>query len=175
MEPNDEMNDIRIYGDPVLRERAAEVEDFDDDLLAFAARLAETMYDNFGLGLAAPQVGVSSRVIALDLTLGEGDDNALVMVNPEILESEGECTMSEGCLSVPGIYEELTRPERVRVRYRDVHGVEREIVADGVLGRAAQHEIDHLNGVLFVDRLSSVKRQLLAKSLHELAEEGSVA
>jgi len=163
---------IRIYGDPALREQAEPVEDFDADLGEFAGRMVEAMFDNFGIGLAAPQVGVSKRLIVIDKSFGEGEDDYLVLVNPEVLETEGETTMQEGCLSVPGVYEDLVRPERIRVRCRDVDGAMREIDADGLLARVIQHEIDHLNGVLFVDRLSTVKRQLLAKTLEEMAHDG---
>ena len=163
---------IRIYGDPVLRKKAEPVEEFDAELREFAERMAEAMFDNFGVGLAAPQVGVSKRIIVIDKSFGEAENDFMVLFNPEILETWGETTMQEGCLSVPGVYEDLTRPERIQARYRDVDGAILKIDADGLLARAIQHEIDHLNGVLFVDRLGTVKRQLLAKTLGEMAKEG---
>ncbi len=163
---------IRIYGDPVLRKKAEPVEEFDAELREFAERMVEAMFDNFGIGLAAPQVGVSKRIIVIDKSFGEAENDFMVLFNPEILETWGETTMQEGCLSVPGVYEDLTRPERILARYRDVDGAMLKIDADGLLARAIQHEIDHLNGVLFVDRLGTVKRQLLAKTLGEMAKEG---
>lgn len=166
---------VRVYGDPVLRKMAEPVSEFDEGLVEFIDRMIETMFDNSGIGLAAPQVGESKRIIVVDRSIGETVDDYLVLINPEILETEGECSLQEGCLSVPGVYEDLVRPEKARVRYADVVGTEHEFDTDGMLARVILHEIDHLNGVLFVDRLSTVKRTLLAKTLKEIAAEGSEA
>lgn len=161
------------YGSPMLRQKAEPVTLFDSELRAFVERMAETLYAENGLGLAAPQVGVPRRIAVVDLSFGEEVDSILSMVNPEILESEGECTMEEGCLSIPGVFEEVVRPERIRVRYLDLNGEAVETDADGFLARVMQHEIDHLEGVLFVDRIGAAKRALLAKTLREIAEESS--
>jgi peptide deformylase len=164
---------IYRYGSPVLRQKAEPVTSFDGELRAFVERMAETLYAENGLGLAAPQVGVPRRLAVVDLSFGEEVDSILSMVNPEILESEGECTMEEGCLSIPGVFEEVVRPKRIRVRYLDLNGEAVETDADGFLARVMQHEIDHLEGVLFVDRIGAAKRALLAKTLREIAEKSS--
>ena len=168
---SDDIETVRIIGDEVLRRRADDVEDFGEELRALADRMADIMYESNGIGLAGPQIGVSKRITVIDHSLGERVDDLLVLVNPDIVETSGECMLEEGCLSVPGIYEELLRPERVVCRYQDLDGVECEIERDDFLARVIQHEADHLNGVLFVDRLSTVKRQLLAKRLRTISEE----
>ena len=165
---------IRIYGDPVLREQSREVASFDEKLSDFAGYLVKAMQDDSGLGLAAPQIGVLDRVVAIDRSFGESGDDIWVLVNPEVIETDGKCTFEEGCLSVPGIYEDVVRPESVRLKYQDLDGVEHVVDVDGLLARVFQHEADHLDGVLFVDRLSVVKRQILARSLKSLAEKGTI-
>ena len=162
---------IYRYGSPVLRQKTEPVTVFDDELRAFVEHMAETMYVTNGIGLAAPQVGVLRRIMVIDMSFGEEVDTILAMVNPEILGSEGECTLEEGCISIPGVFEEVVRPERIRVRYHDLNGETVETDADGLLARVMQHEIDHLEGVLFVDRIGAAKRALLAKTLREIAEE----
>jgi peptide deformylase len=163
---------VRIYGDPMLRKQTNPVSEFDDELQKFVDHMVETMFDNNGIGLAAPQVGMLKKIIVVDPSFGEKVDNSLVLINPVLLEQEGVCTIEEGCLSLPGIYEEVVRPEKIRVRYLDGDGKEQETAADGLLARVIQHEIDHLEGILFVDRISTVKRALLAKALKALAEGG---
>ncbi len=158
------------YGSSVLKKRADQVTEFDSELCYFIDRMIDTLYEENGIGLAAPQVGVSRRIVVIDLSFGEAVDNILPMINPEIISAEGECSMEEGCLSLPGIYEDVVRPERVQVRYQDPAGKEIEIKADGLMARVIQHEADHLDGILFVDRIGSVKRTLLARALRELAE-----
>lgn len=169
---SENLNPMKVYhyGSPVLKKRTEPVTVFDAALAEFIDRMVDTLYDENGLGLAAPQVGESRSVVVIDLSFGEEVDNILVLVNPEIVSSEGECAMEEGCLSIPGVWEEVTRAERVTVRFRDPAGKEFEIEADGLLARVIQHEVDHLNGVLFVDRLGAVKRTLLARTLREIAE-----
>jgi peptide deformylase len=164
---------IRIcrYGNPSLRKKTDPVVEFNPELREFALRMADVMYAENGIGLAAPQVGVPQKVIVIDLSFGEEVDNVLAMVNPEILEIEGECSLEEGCLSVPGVYEQVVRPERIRVRYCDLDGSIVETDANGYLARVMQHEIDHLEGILFVDRIGAAKKALLAKTLREIAEE----
>ncbi len=165
---------IRLYGDPVLRQTAKPVTDFSEMLRNFAEGMVEALMEQEGLGLAAPQVGVADRVVVIDRRLGEGGNDFWVLINPEIIGLEGECTIEEGCLSVPTIWEDVVRPEFVRVKYQDIEGVERVAELEGMAARVVQHEADHLNGILFVDRLSTVKRQLLAKSLKSIAEKGTI-
>ena len=162
---------VRIYGDPVLRQRAADVKSFDESLRRLIADLRETMHAYHGVGLAAPQVGVLERVLVVDVPL---DEEGLSMashalVNPVIVERTSTQTTEEGCLSIPGIFEEVTRALEIRVRYQDEEGRKATLEADGYLARAIQHEVDHLDGVLFVDRLSALKRQFLRRALEALA------
>jgi len=171
----DRVEKIYKYGSPVLRQKTEPVTEFGDDLHDFADQMAEIMYEGNGVGLAAPQVGVSKRVVVIDLSFGDDVDQILAMANPVLLETEGECRMEEGCLSIPGVFEQVLRPERVRVRYQDMDGNTREVDADGFLARVMQHEMDHLEGVLFVDRIGAAKRLLLTKTLREMAEESGDA
>ena len=164
---------IRIYGDPVLRKSAETVTEFDDKIRGLADDLAETMYSEFnGVGLAAPQIGYSKRLIVIDLSYGEQKDGLITLINPEIIEAEGENILEEGCLSVPEIYENVARAQRIKVRFRNLDGDEQEMDVEDFLARVIQHESDHLDGILFIDRLSTVKRNILAKTLRELAREG---
>ncbi|MHB9029563.1 MAG: peptide deformylase [Candidatus Latescibacterota bacterium] len=158
------------YGSAVLKKQAEAVTEFNGELRDFVNRMIDTLYEENGVGLAAPQVGVSRRIVVIDLSFGEEVERILPMINPEILSAEGECSLEEGCLSIPGIYEDVVRPERVRVRYRDPEGRTLEMEADGFLARVIQHESDHLDGILFVDRLGAVKRTFLAKALREIAD-----
>ncbi len=160
---------VRIYGDPVLRQKAAEVTAFDDELRRLVEDMRETMRAYNGVGLAGNQVGVAQRVAIVDVPLDEDERAAYTLVNPAIVARSGSETGEEGCLSIPGIYEDVTRSLVVRVRARDEHGAPVEIEAEGYLARAIQHEIDHLDGVLFVDRLSPLRRQFLRRALESLA------
>ena len=169
----DNVEKVRIYGDPVLRKRAEEIITFDNSLRELADRMVEILYrEKNGVGLAGLQVGVSRRISVIDLSFGEEVDNILTLINPEILETGGEDIMEEGCLSVPGIYEDVVRAAKILARYQDLDGKEHEIEAEGFLARVIQHETDHLDGILFVDRLSPLKRRLLSKKLRTLAKEG---
>ncbi|MDX1577909.1 MAG: peptide deformylase [Gemmatimonadota bacterium] len=161
------IRDIRLYGDPVLREVAAPVESFDEEIERLIADLQETMYDADGIGLAAPQVGVGLRVFVYDVRDPELEPGALV--NPEIVESEGSVRDEEGCLSLPGLTEIVERSESVLVRGLDASGEPVEIRAEGLLSRCLQHEKDHLDGVLFIDRVSPLKRKLLLRKWQKLA------
>jgi len=168
-------DDIRIYGDPVLRQKAARIEDFGDRLKAFAEEMFEAMLDDDGIGLAAPQVGVSRAFLVIGMPVDEEDGDRpkvvkMAFANPEIVDAQGEIAMEEGCLSLPGIREEVTRAEWIRVKYQDLSGAPMEIVADGLLARVLQHEIDHLNGILIIDRLSPARRSLLKGQLEKLAK-----
>ena len=171
----DEIDKIRIYGDPVLRKPSEKVTEFDDSLVELEDRLVESMFfHENGIGLSAPQIGESRKILVIDLSFGENTGKILTMVNPEIVETEGECTLEEGCLSVPGIFETVVRPVKIFARYQDIDGKEREIETGDFLARVIQHEADHLEGILFVDRLSTLKRKLLSKKLRTLAKGGVV-
>ncbi len=170
------IEEIRVYGDPVLRKTAEEITEITDEIRDLNERMIETMLeDDKGIGLAAPQVGVSKRMVVIDRSFGDEESDILTMINPEIIETEGEITFEEGCLSVPDIYESVTRPKRVKATYTDIDGNQQVIDNDDFLARVIQHEIDHLNGVLFVDRLNPVKRALLSKKLRTLAKESKKA
>ena len=164
---------IRIYGDPVLREKAEPVADIDDEVRRLAADMLETLADAEGVGLAGPQVGESRRLIVVHppADRGENREEPRVLVNPQVVQSDGpQVSGEEGCLSIPGIYEDVKRKERVRVKAVDLDGDEVELEADGWIARILQHEIDHLDGVLFIDRIGPMRRALLKKRLRELQE-----
>jgi peptide deformylase len=162
---------VRIYGDPVLRQRTAEVTSFDDSLRSLAADMRETMHAYRGVGLAANQIGVLQRICVVDVPDEQegAPRHVYTLVNPRVAERNGSEPGEEGCLSIPGIYEEVSRALHIEVEYRDERGEKRSLDAEGFLARAIQHEIDHLDGVLFVDRLSLLKRQFLRRSLEALA------
>jgi peptide deformylase len=166
---------IRIYPDPVLRVRCADVEAFDADLEKLVRDMVETMHAAPGIGLAASQVGVEQRVAVVDLSVGERSEDLVVLVNPELLSTEGEEEDVEGCLSLPDITDKVRRPFSVRVRAADTEGTLREIEAESLLARAICHEIDHLDGVLFTDRLRGLRRERARRALRRLARAGSAA
>lgn len=157
---------ILIAPDPVLRRRATPVTPADGDTVrALVPRMFAAMYAAPGIGLAAPQVGVSLRLVVIDLQ-PEGRREPLVLVNPEILARSAETeTREEGCLSLPDQYAEITRPREIRVRWQDETGACREATASGLLARCIQHEVDHLDGILFVDYLSQLKRNIILRRL----------
>ena len=157
--------DILHFPDPRLRQKARPVEQVDDAIRKLVEDMLETMYAAPGIGLAATQVNVHQRVIVLDVS--EDQDQPLALVNPEILAKDGIESMQEGCLSVPGVYETVQRADHVRVRYLDLQGQSVEMEADGLLAVCIQHEIDHLDGKLFVDYLSELKRTRIRKRLEK--------
>lgn len=157
--------EILRFPDPRLRTKAKPVAAVDEAIRRLSQEMLETMYAAPGIGLAATQVNVHKRVIVVDVT--EDRSDPLVLINPEILETRGEETMDEGCLSVPGFYESVTRSEWVRVRALDMEGNPFELEADGLKAVCIQHEIDHLEGKLFVDYLSGLKRQRIRKKLEK--------
>ncbi len=165
--------EILIIGNPILRRRAKPVTEFGKDLHEFGLRMLETMLQYEGVGLAAPQVGVSSRVIVLGIPQEDESLDLRIMVNPEVVDAQGEITFEEGCLSIPGIREDVVRPEKVTVRYQETDGTPREIRADGLLARALQHEVDHLDGILFVDKIPPARRLMLQGRLRKLARESA--
>ena len=163
---------IRKYGDPILRKKAAKVTAFDAALHSAAADMIETMQAAKGIGLAANQIGLTHALCVVDIGLITEGAQPQAFVNPLILQESGkEVSYEEGCLSIPDINEDVLRKEIVRVQYQDLTGVVHEQEYDGTLSRVLQHEIDHLNGVFFVDRLGSLKRKLLSKKLKAIAEE----
>lgn len=162
---------IHHYPDPVLKQKAARITSFDAELRRLAEDMLETMYAAPGVGLAAPQVGVSQRLIVLDCAPKDAPPTPLVAVNPEIVGGEGECCEEEGCLSVPEYYAKVPRQEKVRVRFQTLDGTAREVEADGLWAVCFQHEIDHLDGILFVDHLSPLKRSLFRKKYLKILEQ----
>jgi peptide deformylase len=162
------VREILLYPHPVLRRPAREVESFGDELRRLIDDLAETMYDAPGVGLAAPQVGVELRVAVVDPAPRTPESRLHVLVNPRIVASEGRQTGEEGCLSIPGFAEKVDRPERVRVGGFDVEGKPLEIAAEGFLARAFCHEIDHLDGVLFFERLTGLRKEMAMRRLRKL-------
>jgi peptide deformylase len=162
---------IRHYPDPVLKQVAAPVVEIDDTIKSLAKDMAETMYAAPGVGLAAPQIGVSKRLVVIDCSSKDAPQKLIAAVNPEILAREGESFEEEGCLSVPGFYTRIHRAARVRVRYLDLAGQTVEQEAEGLLAIAFQHEIDHLDGLLFVDHLSPLKKGMFRKKYQRLMEQ----
>ena len=160
--------EILHYPDTRLRTMAKAVKEVDDEIRKIADDMLETMYEAPGIGLAATQVNVHKRIIVIDVT--EDRSDPLVLINPEIIEAEGEESMDEGCLSVPGVYENVTRADQVRVRALGLDGNPFELEADGLKAVCIQHEIDHLDGKLFVDYLSNLKRQRIRKKLEKEAK-----
>ncbi len=161
---------IRIYPDPVLRVKCPDVERFDDELRGLAADMVETMHAAPGVGLAASQVGVETRLAVVDLSVGKDPEQLVILVNPEVLEEEGRVTDVEGCLSIPEINDKVERAKWIRLRAQDLAGESFEIEAEDWLARAILHEIDHLDGVLFVDHLRGLRRERVKRQLRRLAE-----
>lgn len=164
---------IVTYGHPTLTKKALPVSEIDDALVALARDMVDTMHRAPGIGLAAPQVDVSRRLIVIDLSVGERPEDLIMMVNPVIVEKEGRAVMEEGCLSVPDIRDKVVRPADILVRGLDLNGREVEVYAKGLLARVFCHEVDHLDGRLFIDNLSPLKRQLAARKLRKLASPSS--
>lgn len=163
---------IRIYGDPVLRKKAAAIENIDGSVDQLARSMVESLNKARGLGLAAPQVGQSKSMCIINLPLlDERIKEPLVLINPVIHSREGEVRYEEGCLSFPGIYFEVSRPKKITLTGIDMKGNELEYEAGDILARVMLHETDHLNGVLFIDHLSTVKRQLLKSRLKKLSQD----
>lgn len=167
--------EIRKYGDPILKQKAEPVTEFNEDLKTIFANMLETMYAASGLGLAANQVGILKRIIVIDTGTIESP-KVLRLANPEIIENSREKQeFEEGCLSFPGLTEKIYRPAKVKVKAQDPDGNELIIEAEGLTAVALQHETDHINGVMFINRMSPVKRMLHAKELKELKNSGKTA
>ena len=166
---------IRLYGDPVLQARARDLAEITEETRRLAADMFETMEAARGVGLAANQVGSLERLLVVDVP-GETEDAPhfrAALVNPEVLATSGEQLGEEGCLSFPGLYFEVKRPNLVKISAQDLDGNEVEIEAEGYLARALQHEVDHLNGVLYIDRISPIKRGLLRAKLGDIRKKGA--
>jgi peptide deformylase len=160
------------YGEHGLHKPAALVTTFDDDLRRLIDDMTDTMYAAPGIGLAAPQIGVNLRVAVIDLSVGKRGGELLALVNPEFVERDGMQLEEEGCLSVPGFNATVARPQRAVVRACDRDGRERTIEGTGLLARALQHEIDHLDGLLFLDRLRGIKRDVIVRKIRRMQRSG---
>jgi peptide deformylase len=160
------------YGHDVLRNPTERVGGVDDVLQKLIDDMVDTMHAAPGIGLAANQIGVSKRIAVIDLSVGKRPNEIIVMINPEIVETEGELTEEEGCLSIPDMTEIVTRPARVKVRFLDRNGTEREMWGEGLMARALSHETDHLQGNLFIDRLRGFKKERILKKIQKLAKAG---
>jgi peptide deformylase len=161
---------IVTYGDPVLREVSKPVDEITTEVKDLVAELKATLNDASGLGLSAVQIGVPLRVFIIDLSAVDITAEPKVFINPEILETDGESEFEEGCLSFPGVFQRLTRPERVKIKALDENGKEFVLEAEGVAARAIQHENDHLDGILFIDHFSALSRALADRKLKRLAK-----
>jgi peptide deformylase len=161
------------FGDPVLEKPAETITDFDTpELHALVADMFESMYAAHGVGLAAPQIGVSKRIAVIDVTFKEDPAAKLVLINPEIVKLDGKISESEGCLSIPEFRENVTRAKRATVRAQDAKGEFWEKTGEELLARAFQHEIDHLNGKLYIHRISGLKRDLMRRKIRKLEKAG---
>lgn len=166
---------ILTYPDPELKKTSEPVEEVDENITSLIDNMFKTMYDAPGIGLAAPQVGVLKRVIVLDIgARGNGEAKPMALINPEIISSKGETSFEEGCLSVPEFTADVTRPEEVKVKGINQKGETVEIECDGLLAIVLQHEIDHLNGILFIDRLGSVKRDIFKRKFKKILKQREV-
>jgi peptide deformylase len=165
------VREILIWPDPILKKKASPVRVVDDSIRTLVDDMFETMYAADGVGLAAPQIGVLKNVIVLDTSPRQPESKPVAMINPEILEKEGISRYTEGCLSIPGEAEEVERAAKVKVRFLDVSGETQTLVAEGLLAVAIQHETDHLNGTMFVDYLSTLKREMIKKRMKRLKSE----
>lgn len=164
---------ILKYGEPLLEQCAEAVADFDTaDLRELIADMWETMYAARGVGLAAPQIGVSKRISVIDVSAGEDESQKLILINPEIVSQEGSQIGEEGCLSLPGFRDQVRRANKVTVRAQNERGESIEVVGEELLARALQHEIDHLNGILFISYLSPLKRDLIRRKIRKLQKAG---
>jgi peptide deformylase len=164
--------EIVKYPDPVLERPAEPVIEFNDELRKFVDDMFESMYAAKGIGLAAPQVGVSKRLTVIDLSFKERPADKIVLINPEIIVREGKQYEEEGCLSLPEIREKVSRAAKVKVRAQDVNGEWFELDGEELLARAFQHEIDHLDGVLFFRRVSALKRDLILRRIRKMQKAG---
>ncbi len=160
------LKNIIIEPDPILRKESEHVENIDDNIRKLLDNMLETMYAAPGIGLAAVQVGILKRVIVIDISKNEEKKNPLFLINPEIIsKSKKTSVYEEGCLSLPGHFAEIERPAECQIKFVDYNGKEKELLANGLLATCIQHEVDHLNGVLFIDYLSKLKKDMIIKKL----------
>ena len=160
------------YGDPVLEKPSAAITKFDDELRQLADDMFESMYAAHGVGLAAPQIGISKRIAVIDVTFKEDPDAKIVLVNPEIIHVEGRITSNEGCLSIPEFREKVTRAKNVTARAQNLKGETFEVTGEDLLARALLHETDHLNGKLYITHISSLKRDMMKRKIRKLMKTG---
>jgi len=164
--------DIYVYGSPLLKRKTRKVAQLPDNFPQFLERMYATMYDDDGIGLSANQVGVDLHFFIVDFSLHDKNMGKGVFINPEIIQREGEDVLEEGCLSVPGIREKVTREWKIKVRYENLQRVVIEKEFEGYLAKVIQHEIDHLNGILFVDKTSPLNLSFIASKLKKIAVKG---
>jgi peptide deformylase len=164
------MFNVVIYGDDVLRKETEDISKVTPEIRKFIDEMFETMYAYEGLGLAAPQVGESISIAIIDPSLGEDESAKIILINPEIIETEGEQYEEEGCLSFPGLVARVKRPERIKVRFTTLDGDRAEIEGREIIARALSHEIDHLRGVLFIDHVKGLEKSMLMKRIKKLKD-----
>src|SRR2546427_10356038 len=166
------INPIVKYGNPVLEKLSAPVTVFDEALKKLVEDMFESMYAAYGVGLAAPQIGISKRLAVIDITFKEDPNAKLVLANPEIIHAEGRVTQNEGCLSIPEFREPVTRARKVTIRAQDANGKWFEKTGEELLARALLHETDHLNGKLYISHVSALKRDLIKRKIRKLMKAG---
>jgi peptide deformylase len=166
------IHEVVKYPDPVLARKGAPVTVFDAALRKLVAEMFESMYAAQGIGLAAPQISISQRITVIDVSFKKNPEEKLVLINPEVVSKEGKQVEEEGCLSLPDIREKVQRAAKVRVKAQNEHGEWFEVEGEELLARALQHEIDHLDGVLFIDRISRLKRELVLRKIKKLQKAG---
>ena len=172
MSGNNKIHEVVKWPDPVLQKPGEKVTVFDAKLKKLVEEMFDSMYAAQGIGLAAPQIAISKRITVIDVSFKKNPEERIALINPEIIEREGKQVEEEGCLSLPEIREKVTRAAKVKVKAQDVSGEWFEVEGDELLGRALQHEIDHLDGVLFIDRLSRLKRDLVIRKIKKLIKNG---
>jgi peptide deformylase len=163
---------ITKYGDAVLESSGKPIETFDEEFAKLCEEMFESMYAAQGVGLAAPQIGLAKRLAVVDVSVGKNPEARLVLANPEIIHVEGDQREEEGCLSLPGFRGNVLRPAYVTIRAQNLHGETFEMKGEGLLARAFSHEIDHLNGILFLQHLSMLKRDLIKRRIRKLRKTG---
>ncbi|HYK34369.1 peptide deformylase [Alloacidobacterium sp.] len=166
------IREIVKYPDPILQKPAEPVTEFNDELRSLVDDMFESMYAAQGIGLAAPQIGLSKRLTVIDLSFKKNPEEKIVLINPEIIHKEGKQSEEEGCLSLPEIREKVSRAFKVRVRAQNANGEWFELDGEELLSRAMQHEIDHLDGILFIFRVSGLKRDLLLRKIRKMQKNG---
>src|SRR5215472_77314 len=160
------------FGNPVLEKPSAPITEFDGELEKLAEDMFESMYAAHGVGLAAPQIGIAKRIAVIDVTFKEDPSAKIVLVNPEIIHTEGRLTSNEGCLSLPEFREKVTRPRKVTARAQNLKGDTFEVTGEELLARALLHETDHLNGKLYINHLSSLKRDMIKRKIRKMMKAG---